>query len=152
LTEAQVLAGRLLTQVLRSRYQIDDANCTAHGLVSVNPSNGRIAFHHDWARGFPFEAMGLSDKYSVAPASVAELGFGYDPELLAVLGGRMWPGVAAGETEFARRAEGQGTKPEELRGQMQKVYRERMEAQRAVLRAEKFESRDASTAEAGPES
>jgi hypothetical protein len=35
---------------------------------------------------------------------------------------------------------------------MQKVYRERMEAQRAVLRAEKFESRDASTAEAGPES
>ena len=69
LTEAQVLAGRLLTQVLRSRHQIDDANCTAHGLVSVNPSNARIAFHHDWARGFPFEAMGLSDKYSVAPAS-----------------------------------------------------------------------------------
>ena len=70
LTEAQVLAGRLLTQVLRSRYRIDDANCTAHGLVSVNPSSGRIAFHHDWARGFPFEAMGLSDKYAVAHANV----------------------------------------------------------------------------------
>ncbi|MFL6337320.1 MAG: N-acetylmuramoyl-L-alanine amidase [Pyrinomonadaceae bacterium] len=152
LTEAQVLAGRLLTQVLRSRYQIDDADCTTHGLVSVNPSNGRIAFHHDWARGFPFEAMGLSDKYAVAPASVAELGFGYDPELVSLLGGRMWPGVSAGETEFARRAEGQGKRPEELRGQMQKVYRARMEAQRAVLRAEKFESRDASTAEADPES
>lgn len=152
LTEAQVLAGRLLTQVLRSRYQIDDADCTVHGLVSVNPSNGRIAFHHDWARGFPFEAMGLSDKYAVAPASVAELGFGYDPELLVLLGGQMWPGVAAGETEFARRAEGQGARPEELRGRMQKVYRERMEAQRAVLRAEKLEERDSSTAEAGPES
>ena len=152
LTEAQVLAGRLLTQVLRSRYQLDDANCTAHGLVSVNPSNGRIAFHHDWARGFPFEAMGLSDKYAVAPASVAELGFGYDPELVALLGGRMWPGVAAGEEAFARRAQTQGAQPDELRGRMQKVYRERMEAQRAVLRAEKFESRDASTAEAGPES
>ncbi len=152
LTEAQVLAGRLLTQVLRSRYQIDDANCTAHGLVSVNPSNGRIGFHHDWARGFPFEAMGLSDKYAVAPASVAELGFGYDPELVALLGGRMWPGVAAGEEAFARRAERQGTKPDELRGHMQKVYRERMEAQRAVLRAEKFEERDSSTAESGPES
>jgi hypothetical protein len=152
LTEAQVLAGRLLTQILRSRYQIDDANCTVHGLVSVNPSNGRIAFHHDWARGFPFEAMGLSDKYAVAPASVAELGFGYDPELLALLGGRMWPGVAAGETEFARRAEGQGKQPDELRGRMQKVYRERMEAQRAVLRAEKFEERDSSTAESDPES
>jgi hypothetical protein len=152
LTEAQVLAGRLLTQVLRSRYQIDDANSTTHGLVSVNPSNGRIAFHHDWARGFPFEAMGLSDKYAVAPASVAELGFGYDPELVSLLGGRMWPGVAAGEEAFARRAEGQGKQPDELRGRMQKVYRERMEAQRAVLRAEKFEERDASTAESGPES
>ena len=147
LTEAQVLAGRLLTQVLRSRYQIDDANCTAHGLVSVNPSNGRIAFHHDWARGFPFEAMGLSEKYAVAPAAVAELGFGYDPELVALLGGRMWPGVAAGEEAFARRAEGQGAKAEELRGRMRKVYRERMEAQRAVLRAERFEERDSATAE-----
>src|SRR5919205_690843 len=147
LTEAQVLAGRLLTQVLRSRYQIDDANCTAHGLVSVNPSNGRIAFHHDWARGFPFEAMGLSEKYAVAPAAVAELGFGYDPDLVALLGGRMWPGVAAGEEAFARRAEGQGAKAEELRGRMRKVYRERMEAQRAVLRAERFEERDSATAE-----
>ncbi|HZB45636.1 MAG TPA: peptidoglycan recognition family protein, partial [Pyrinomonadaceae bacterium] len=152
LTEAQVLAGRLLTQVLRSRYQIDDANCTAHGLVSVNPSNGRIAFHHDWARGFPFEAMGLSDKYAVAPASVAELGFGYDPELRALLGGQMWPGVAAGEEAFARRAAREGEDADGLRGRMRAVYRERMEAQRAVLRAEKFESRDASTAEAGPES
>ena len=152
LTEAQVLAGRLLTQVLRSRHQIDDANCTAHGLVSVNPSNGRIAFHHDWARGFPFEAMGLSDKYAVAPASVAELGFGYDPELVALLGGRMWPGVAAGEETFERRARTECAKPDELRCRMHKVYRERMEAQRAVLRAEKFESKDAATAESGPES
>src|ERR1044072_1673771 len=51
LTEAQVLSGRLLTQVLRSRYQIDDANCTAHGLVSGNPSNGRIALPHHCAPG-----------------------------------------------------------------------------------------------------
>ena len=152
LTEAQVLAGRLLTQVLRSRHQIDDANCTAHGLVSVNPSNARIAFHHDWARGFPFEAMGLSDKYAVAPASVAELGFGYDPEIVEKLGGRMWPGVASGETEFARRAEREGKDADALRGRMRAVYRERMEAQRAVLRAEKFEARDSATAEAGPES
>ena len=41
----------------------------------------------------------------MAPASVAELGFGYDPELLALLGGRMWAGVAAGEEAFARRAQ-----------------------------------------------
>jgi hypothetical protein len=134
LTEAQVLAGRLLTQVLRSRYQIADANCTAHGIVSINPSNGRIAFHHDWARGFPFEAMGLSDKYAVPPASVAELGFVYDADVAAKLGGSMWPGVATAEGEFARRAEAQGVDPDDLRGRMRSLYRERMSAQRALLR------------------
>lgn len=151
LTEAQVLAGRLLTQVLRSRYHIDDANCVTHGLVSVNPSNGRILFHHDWARGFPFEAMGLSDKYAVPPASVAELGFGYDSDIVAQIGGRVWPGVETAESEFARRAEGQGARPDELRGRMRAVYRERMEAQRAVLREEMPEER-AAAEDAGPES
>ena len=151
LTEAQVLAGRLLTQVLRSRYQIEDANCTAHGLVSVNPSNGRIAFHHDWARGFPFEAMGLSDKYAVPPASVAELGFGYDADIVAQIGGSVWPGVAAAEGEFARRAERAGTSPDELRRRMRSLYRERMEAQRALLREQNPGARAASE-EAGPDS
>ncbi|HEX8720155.1 MAG TPA: peptidoglycan recognition family protein [Pyrinomonadaceae bacterium] len=134
LTEAQVLAGRLLTQVLRSRYQIDDANCVTHGLVSVNPSNGRILFHHDWAQGFPFEAMGLSDKYAVPPASVAELGFGYDPETVALMGGEPWPGIGAAESEFARRAVGEGA--DELRARMRAVYRERLQAQRSAGRAE----------------
>ena len=150
LTEAQVLAGRLLTQVLRSRYQIADANCTAHGLVSVNPSNGRIAFHHDWARGFPFEAMGLSDKYAVPPASVAELGFGYDSDVVSKIGGSVWPGVLAAEGEFARRAEGQGLDADDLRGRMRVLYRERMSAQRALLRGVGAGARDASAEEAGP--
>lgn len=149
LTEAQVLAGRLLTQVLRSRHQISDANCTAHGIVSVNPSNGRIAFHHDWARGFPFEAMGLSDKYAVAPASVAELGFVYDSDVVSKLGGSLWPGVAAAEGEFARRAEGQGLDADELRERMRPLYRERMSTQRALLRGVGRDARENSE-EAGP--
>ena len=151
LTEAQVLAGRLLTQVLRSRYQIDDANCTAHGLVSVNPSNARIAFHHDWARGFPFEAMGLSDKYVVPPASVAELGFVYDADIVARIGGSVWPGVLAAEGEFARRAAGVGASPEDLRKRMRSLYRERMEAQRALLRGVSPGAQE-SAEEVGPES
>ena len=152
LTEAQLLSGRLLTQVLRSRYQIDDANCVTHGLVSVNPTHGLICFHHDWARNFPFEAMGLSDKYAVAPASVAELGFGYDAETVAQIGGQMWPGVAAAEAEFARRAEAEGSPPDELRRRMRSVYRGRMSAQRALLRGPSPEARDnADSDEAGPE-
>src|ERR1051326_6690882 len=102
LTEAQVLAGRLLTQVLRSRYQLDDANCVTHGLVSVNPSNERICFHHDWAHGFPFEAMGLFDKYKVTPPHVAELGFTYDDDIVEQIGGSLWPGVSGGGDGFAQ--------------------------------------------------
>jgi hypothetical protein len=151
LTEAQVLAGRLLTQVLRSRYQLADANCTAHGLVSVNPSNGRILYHHDWARNFPFEAMGLSDKYAVPPASVAELGFVYDADTLARVGGSVWAGVAAAEGEFARRAAGEGASPEDLRRRMRSLYRERMDAQRALLRGVSTGA-GAPAEESGPES
>ena len=132
LTEAQVLAGRLLTQVLRSRYQLDDANCVTHGLVSVNPSNMRIAFHSDWAHGFPFEAMGLSDKYKVPPASVGELGFAYDDDVVEKIGGRLWPGVAAAEEEFERRAAQAHTRSDDLRKLMRSVYRERMVLQGAL--------------------
>lgn len=130
LTEAQLVAGRLLTQVLRSRHQIEDANCVTHGLVSINPTKMLIAFHHDWARGFPFEAFGLSDKYLLAPASVSEFGFQTDEEVLAKLGGAMWPGVALGEEQFRRRAEQSQTKEDALRERMRDLYREQMESQR----------------------
>ncbi|HVF57370.1 MAG TPA: peptidoglycan recognition family protein [Pyrinomonadaceae bacterium] len=132
LTEAQLVAGRLLTQVLRSRHQIDDANCVTHGLVSVSPSKMLICFHHDWARGFPFEAMGLSDKYAIAPASVGEFGFTYDEEVAGKLGGAMWPGVGAGEEIFERRAEEQKLSAAELRKRMRNLYREQMAMQRGL--------------------
>jgi len=136
LTEAQMVAGRLLTQVIRSRHQIDDANCVTHGLVSVNPASMGIAFHHDWARGFPFAAMGLSDKYRVAPASVAEFGFTYDEATVEKLGGAIWQGVAAGEEEFSRRAAESKAAPEEFRRRMRDAYRERMAVQRRARMTE----------------
>ncbi|HLL13506.1 MAG TPA: peptidoglycan recognition family protein [Pyrinomonadaceae bacterium] len=126
LTEAQLVAGRLLTQVLRSRYQLDDANCVTHGLVSVNPSNMLICYHHDWARNFPFEAFGLSDKYKVAPASVSEFGFTYDEEIMEKLGGDVWSGVKLAEEEFKRRAEGLNLTPDEMRRRMRERYQAEM--------------------------
>ena len=147
LTEAQLIAGRLLTAILRSRYQIDDTNCVTHGLVSVNPSNMLIGYHHDWIRNFPFEAMGLSDKYQIAPASVSEFGFTYDSELLSRLDGVMWPGVSVAEAEFKRRAEQAGVKPEDLRREMRSVYREQMDLT-ARLRRETPETTAASSSAA----
>jgi hypothetical protein len=126
LTEAQMISGRLLTQILRNRYNIDDANCVTHGLVSVNPGNMLICYHHDWVRNFPFEAFGLSDKYKVAPASISEFGFTYDEETVTQIGGHIWPGVKLAEDEFNRRASEAAIKPEEMRRQMRERYRQQM--------------------------
>ena len=130
LTEAQLVAGRLLTQILRSRYQIDDADCTTHGLVSVNPDQMRVCFHHDWARGFPFAAMGLSDKYQVESPAIAEFGFTYDEETLAQIGGAIWPGAQVAAADFERRASAAKLKPEDLRRQMRERYRQQLELSR----------------------
>ena len=149
LTEAQLVAGRLLTQVLRGRHQIDDANCVTHGLVSVNPSNMLICFHSDWAAGFPFEAMGLSDKYLVAPASVGEFGFTYDEEVKGKLGGSVWPGVREAEAEFAARAMQEKLEPDEMRGFGRARYRRQMEMQRGLRAAPAPTQQGAHPADAG---
>jgi N-acetylmuramoyl-L-alanine amidase len=130
LTEAQLVAGRLLTQILRSRYQIDDADCVVHGLVSVNPDNMRVCYHHDWVRNFPFAAMGLSDKYQVAPVAISEFGFTYDDDIIAQVGGAMWPGAVAALAEFNRRAATANLKADDLRKQMRERYRQQMELAR----------------------
>ena len=135
LTEAQLIAGRLLTQILRSRYQLDDANCVTHGLVSVSPATMLICFHRDWARNFPFAAMGLSDKYRVPPASISEFGFTYDGETIRMLGGSLWPGVKEAEEKFQRRAAGAHLESDELRRQMRQRYLEQMHQQRRLRHA-----------------
>jgi hypothetical protein len=122
LTEAQIISGRALTNVLRSKYNIDDANCTTHGIVSINPDKMLIAFHHDWARGFPFEAMGLSDKYKILPPNMSDYGFTYDEEILEKLGRVLWPGAIAAEEEFKRRAESARINPELLRRKWRDRY------------------------------
>jgi N-acetyl-anhydromuramyl-L-alanine amidase AmpD len=122
LTEAQIISGRLLTNVLRSKYGIDDANCTTHGLVSVNPDRMLIAFHHDWVRNFPFEAMGLSDKYKVQPPNMSDYGFTYDEETLEKLGNKLWEGAIAAEGAFKKRAEKARVDPEVLRWKLHDRY------------------------------
>lgn len=126
LTEAQLISGRMLTGILRSRYQIDDTDCVTHGLVSVNPGNMIISYHHDWVRGFPFEAMGLSDKYKIAPVSVSEFGFTADQE------DRRWPGVEVAEAEFKKRADEAHLKPEEMRRRERERYFQQVELERRL--------------------
>ena len=122
LTEAQIISGRALTNVLRSKYNIDDANCTTHGLVAVDPEKMLIARHHDWVRYFPFEAMGLSDKYKIQPPNMSDYGFTYDEEVLAKLGNKLWEGAVTAEEEFKRRAEKARISPDVLRRELRDRY------------------------------
>ncbi|MBO0797420.1 MAG: N-acetylmuramoyl-L-alanine amidase [Blastocatellia bacterium] len=122
LTEPQIKSGRELTDVLRYKYHIDDADCTTHGLVSINPERMFIAFHHDWVRDFPFDMMGVSDKYKVPPANILDYGFTYDDETLEKIGGKLWEGAKVAEERFKKRAEAAGIAPEVLRQKMRDRY------------------------------
>lgn len=121
-TEAQIISGRALTAVLRSKYNIDDSNCTTHGLVAVDPEKMLIARHHDWVRYFPFEAMRLSDKYKIQPPSMSDYGFTYDDHVLAKLGNKLWEGALPAEEEFKRRAEKARISPDILRRKLRDRY------------------------------
>jgi N-acetylmuramoyl-L-alanine amidase len=123
LTEAQIISGRRLTEVLRAKYNIDDANCTTHGLVAVAPEEMLIARHHDWVHFFPFEAMGLSNKYKVRTPSIIDYGFTHNEEVLAKkLGGKLWEGAAMAEAEFNRRAAQARVNPDDLRSKLRDRY------------------------------
>jgi len=123
LTEAQIISGRRLTEVLRAEYNIDDANCTTHGLVAVAPDEMLIARHHDWVHFFPFEAMGLSNKYKVQPPTITDYGFTYNDEILAKkLGGKLWEGAQMAVEEFNRRAARARVSPDDLRRQLRDRY------------------------------
>ena len=122
LTPVQIRNGKLLTDVLRTKYNIDDANCTTHGLVAVDPEKMLIARHHDWVRFFPFEAMGLSNKYKIQPPNMVDYGFTYDNDVMAKIGNQLWEGATTAEEEFKRRAERADISPDGLRQKMRDRY------------------------------
>jgi hypothetical protein len=127
LTPAQIQAGLNLTDMLRSHFKIADSNCVPHGLISVNPKKMLIGYHMDWARGFPFAALGLDDKYEVPLPSITEFGFAYDEHMMKTLGGKIWPGVKLAEIELARKAEEQGLSSSAMRKQLRRRYRQQIE-------------------------
>ena len=129
ITQAQLAAGRSLTDYLRQRWEIPADMCVTHGLTSVNPREHLIGHHMDWSRGFPFAAFGLPDQYARPAPSVKLFGFGYDDDFLKVLN-RPWDGVLAAERALAFEAARQRTSVDTLRREKQAVY-ERWLAQQA---------------------
>ncbi|MFQ5791020.1 MAG: N-acetylmuramoyl-L-alanine amidase, partial [Acidobacteriota bacterium] len=132
LTLAQIQAALSLTDMLRARYGIRDQNCVPHGLISVNPQKMLIGYHVDWAKGFPFRALGLTDKYEVPPPSMLDFGFGYDGHLIQTLNGQLWPGLDLAQRALEQRAEAQGMSLPALRRDLQNRYQESVELLRTV--------------------
>jgi hypothetical protein len=127
LTPAQIQAGLNLTDMLRAYYKISDENCVPHGLVSINPKKMLIGYHTDWAQGFPFAALDLTDKYTVPLPSITEFGFRYDEHLRETMKGEIWPGVKLAEIELAARAEEEGVSLTQFRKQLHRNYRRQIE-------------------------
>ncbi|HKG21739.1 MAG TPA: peptidoglycan recognition family protein, partial [Blastocatellia bacterium] len=132
INEAQIYAARVLTAVLRSRFEISDANCVTHGLVSVNPSNRLMGYHTDWVSGFPFEAMGLSDKLETEMVAISRFGFDYDQGYTSAAGGQRWPGIEKADATLRQAAEKGGRTLSEERKERWRVYQRTVLKQRSL--------------------
>lgn len=121
-TAAQVYSARLLTQMLRGAWDIAEANCVSHELVSVNPLQMLIGYHTDWAGSFPYDQLGLGNQYERPLPSVAEFGFGYDDAFVAAVGGRLWPGIRLAQAGLERQAAAQGISLERCRRELKQRY------------------------------
>ncbi len=121
ITQAQLAAGRSLTDYLRQSWDISADMCVTHGLTSVNVQKHLIGHHLDWARGFPFEAFGLPNPYGKAAPAVVLFGFGYDDRLVSVMG-EPWPGVREAERMLAQEASGMGKTVADLRKERQERF------------------------------
>ncbi|HSF24348.1 MAG TPA: N-acetylmuramoyl-L-alanine amidase [Blastocatellia bacterium] len=132
INEAQIYAARVLTAVLRSKYEIDDANCVTHGLVSVNPSNRLMGYHTDWVAAFPFETLGLTNKYETKLSAVSRLGFGYDSAYVAAAGGAKWPGLERADAELREAAARRGVTVDVERRELSRLFQRAFKKQREL--------------------
>ncbi|MGH9764152.1 MAG: peptidoglycan recognition protein family protein [Blastocatellia bacterium] len=120
--EAQIIAARVLTAVLRSKYGIEDANCVTHGLVSVNPSNYLMGYHTDWVSGFPFQAVGLTEKSASEILAISGLGFTYDQSYVSAAGGSRWQGLNQSDAKVSTEAKTDGLTLEQERDERRRVF------------------------------
>lgn len=122
-TPAQVASGRVLTEMLRSRYGIAPEDCVTHAQVSVNPGNMLIGSHVDWAGNFPFREMGLPDNYSIPLPSIYAFGFGYDDSFLRATG-FSWKGLELAANQVQRQAALEGLEVARYRAILRHRYKD----------------------------
>jgi len=127
-TEAQVHAARVLTQMLRSKYNLPAGNCITHAQVSVNPDNMHIGWHADWGKDFPFREIGLPDNYQEPLPSLYLYGFEFDAVYRAATGPPLWNALALAEDQVRRAADRHQMPFVDYRASLRKRYREQSAA------------------------
>jgi hypothetical protein len=128
MSPAQVRAGAMLTEMLRSRYQIEARNCVTHAQVSVNPSKSLAGYHTDWASGFPFEQIGLPNNYAAPLAAIALFGFAYDPHFANLPATALYAGVERAEQSLRSQAAASRVSLAAFRKTLQKRFHDRSSA------------------------
>jgi hypothetical protein len=130
INEAQIHAAKVLTEMLRSKYNIAAENCVTHAQVSVNPDNRRIGWHCDWGKGFPFREVGLPENYEQPLPSLYLLGFEYDSVYINATGPGIWKGLALAELRLRDEAAARHMAVVEYRTLLQQRYRDEIAALR----------------------
>ncbi len=130
INEAQTHAAKVLTEMLRSKYNIPAENCVTHAQVSVNPDNMRIGWHSDWGKNFPFQQLELNDNYEEPLPSLYLFGFDYDPVYIGATGPGIWKGLELAEERLHRDAMTRHLAVAEYRRILQKRYRDQIAALR----------------------
>jgi hypothetical protein len=123
INSAQIHAGRVLTEMLRSKYGIAARNCVTHAQVSVNAGNMLVGYHTDWAANFPFAQLGLPDNYGQPLPSLYAFGFEYDFTYLEATGMPIWEGLLLAEERLRRDALSQGRTMDDYRRLLRRSYR-----------------------------
>jgi hypothetical protein len=118
----QLQSARLLTGMLRAKYNLPAGNCVTHAQVSVNPSNMRIGWHSDWGTKFPFAALGLPDNYEIPNPALYLFGFEYDQTYVNSTGAGIWKGLALAKQRTLESAAERGMTLAEYRKILQKRY------------------------------
>lgn len=136
INEAQLHAGRVLTDMLRGKYHIPAENCVTHAQVSVNPDNFRIGAHTDWATHFPFADMGLPDNYATPVPSMTVFGFSYDSTFVSVSEARLWKGLLLAQEEVRQEASVKGMPLRVYRSVLHRKFRQLVVAPRARKKEE----------------
>ena len=121
--DAQFHAARLLTEMLRGKYNLPAGNCVTHAQVSVNPDNMRIGWHTDWGATFAFQEVGLPDNYEIPNPALYVFGFEYDQAYVNSTGPGLWKGLALAETKMRESATEHGLTIAQYRKLLQQRYK-----------------------------